>query len=79
MRKILAIFLFFLLSSGCATQKISTLQEENCYDYKEFNKFHRCAEKLTKDACLPSNPSLPCPPVPCPPVHCPPHPGCRDH
>ena len=49
MRKILAIFLFFLLSSGCATQKISTLQEENCYDYKEFNKFHRCAEKLTKD------------------------------
>jgi hypothetical protein len=49
MKKSLLIFLFFLLSSSCATQKISTIQEENCYDFKEFTKFHRCAERLTKD------------------------------
>ena len=50
MKKIfLTLFLFFLINS-CATQNISEIQEENCYNYKEFEKFHRCAEKLTKDS-----------------------------
>ena len=50
MKKIfLTLFLFFLINS-CATQNISEIQAENCYNYKEFEKFHRCAEKLTKDS-----------------------------
>ena len=42
------LLIFFM--NSCATQNISEIQEENCYDYKQFEKFHRCAEKLTKDS-----------------------------
>ena len=50
MKKIfLTLSLFFLINS-CATQNISEIQVENCYNYKEFEKFHRCAERLTKDS-----------------------------
>ena len=50
MKKIFLLLLSLFFLNSCASQKISEIQEENCYDYKEFEKFHRCAERLTKDS-----------------------------
>ena len=48
MKNIFLVLILFFINS-CATPNISEIQE-NCYSYKQFEKFHRCAEKLTKDS-----------------------------
>ena len=50
MKNIFLVLILFFFINSWATQNISEIQEENCYDYKQFEKFHRCAEKLTKDS-----------------------------